>query len=220
MTKLHNRRFNELSIQLDALVDSKKPETDWLDERILEVSSDAVIEWGVKARNLLVKACGENSEHYRSFVENEAVQSFDTNYGRLKRIRAVFLAAKEDFAGGYLTSVRSLVQAEVFDSELEQSRELFKSNFNVAAAVICGTVLETTLRELCERNDLPRGKLSKMNEDLAKAGIYNRLIQKRIIALADIRNSAAHGKPEEFTSADVGSMIDEVERFVADNLTV
>jgi hypothetical protein len=55
-----------------------------------------------------------------------------------------------------------------------------------AAAVIAGTVLETALRQLC---------LDRMNADLAKAGVYNSLMQKRITALAAIRNRAAHGKP-------------------------
>ncbi len=220
MTKLHSRRFDELSTQLQSIVDSKQPYTDCLDQRTHEIESDTVIEWGVKTRNLLVKVCGQDSEHYRSFVENEKVQPFDTNYNRLMRIRAVFLAAKEDFEGGYLRSVRSLVQAEVFDSELEQSRALFEGSYDVAAAVICGTVLETTLRELCDRNGgLAHGKLNQMNADLAKAGVYNKLVQKRITTLADIRNSAAHGKPEEFTTLDVDSMIKEVERFVAEYLT-
>jgi len=53
-----------------------------------------------------------------------------------------------------------------------------------------------------------------MNADLAKAGIYNKLQQKRITALADIRNSAAHGKPEEFSEDDVKRMIEEIEQFL------
>lgn len=43
------------------------------------------------------------------------------------------------------------------------------------------------------------GKLNKMNEDLAKAGVCSPLRQKRIAALADIRNSAAHGHADKFT---------------------
>jgi hypothetical protein len=66
-----------------------------------------------------------------------------------------------------------------------------------AAAVIAGTVLETALRQLC---------LDRMNADLAKAGVYNSLMQKRITALAAIRNRAAHGKPNEFTRDDVSAM--------------
>jgi hypothetical protein len=57
-----------------------------------------------------------------------------------------------------------------------------------------------------------------MNADLAKAGIYTLLIQKRITALAQIRNDAAHGKPDQFTDADVKGMIADVERFIADYL--
>jgi hypothetical protein len=54
-----------------------------------------------------------------------------------------------------------------------------------------------------------------MNADLAKAGQYNSLVQKRITSLAAIRNSAAHGNEAEFSSADVKSMIEEVERLVS-----
>jgi hypothetical protein len=54
-----------------------------------------------------------------------------------------------------------------------------------------------------------------MNADLAKVGVYNSLMQKRILALAAIRNSVAHGKSEEFTRDDISAMIRDVERFVA-----
>ena len=136
-------------------------------------------------------------------------------FERMKRMRAVFLAAKEDFEGGYLVSFRNLVQAEVFTNELKQAEELLKSGYATAAAVIAGVVLETTLRDLCSTHDLEPGGLNRMNEDLTKAGAYNSLQQKRITALAAIRNSAAHGKADEFTAADVRSMIDDVERFLA-----
>lgn len=133
-------------------------------------------------------------------------------------MKAVFLAAREDFEGGYLSSVRTLVQAEMFDSELEQAEELLKGGYVTAAAVIAGVVLETALRELCDRSSIAHGKLDKMNADLAKAGIYSKLVQKRITTLADIRNSAAHGKPEEFTEQDVSAMLQDVCRFLTDYL--
>jgi hypothetical protein len=219
MTQLHKKRFDELSQQLQLLIDSKFPHVDSLDRRVHEIDSDALLEWSVKARNLLSKACGQDSEHYRSFVANEKFQAYDLHLEILMRLRAVFLAAKEDFEGGYLNSVRTLVQAEVFDSELEQARALFAGRYLVAAAVISGVVLETTLRELCDRHGVPHDKLDKMNADLAKAGAYNTLAQKRITALAGIRNSAAHGKPDEFSEGDVDSMIRDVERFVTEHLT-
>lgn len=58
-----------------------------------------------------------------------------------------------------------------------------------------------------------------MNADLAKAGVYGKLLQKRITALANIRNSAAHGHPGEFSADDVRDMIRDVERFVRENLS-
>ena len=61
--------------------------------------------------------------------------------------------------------------------------------------------------------------MDKMNADLAKKGVYNLLVQKRITTLAQIRNDAAHGKPDQFTEADVTSMISDVERFLADHLS-
>lgn len=87
-----------------------------------------------------------------------------------------------------------------------------------AAAVIAGVVLETTLREMCANNDIEYGKMDKMNADLAKAGQYNKLTQKQITAIADIRNSAAHGEKDKFNSDDVKRMISYVENFVAEQI--
>lgn len=183
------------------------------------IDSDAFLAWRVKAKNIIVQVCGEESQHFIAFIQAEKLSGLgDSHHGSLKRTRAVFSAAKDDFEGGYLTSIKSLVQAEVFDSELEQAGELLSSGYHLAAAVIAGVVLETGLRELCDRNGVAHGKLDKMNADLAKNGTYNKLQQKRITALADIRNSAAHGKPEEFSANDVKTMINEVEQLLAHHL--
>lgn len=182
------------------------------------IDSDLFLNWKVKVRNLLSKVCGEESQHFQQFEKKEDGIAFTTNYTTFKSLKAVFLAAKEDFEDGYLSSIRTLVQAEVFDSELEQANELFSSGYSTAAAVVAGVVLETALRELCDRNGISHGKLDKMNTDLVKAGVYNKLNQKRITALADIRNSAAHGKPDEFTDQDVSDMIRDVHQFLANHL--
>lgn len=142
-----------------------------------------------------------------------------TNYEVFRSLRAVLLAAKEDYEGGYLNKIRQLVQAEVFDSELEQAEELLNSGYITAAAVIAGVVLETGMREMCVDRGLQVGKLDKMNADLAKAGAYNKLMQKQITALADIRNSAAHGKSDQFAKDDVSSIIRDVQKILASRST-
>lgn len=182
------------------------------------VDDERLLAWKVKVKNLLVASCGNESQHYKEFREVEKIDGYESNYDAFKRMRSVFAAAMEDYKGGYLTSIKNLIQADVFDSELEQAKELLANDYKVAAAVIAGVVLETALRDLCTKGGLPHSKLDKMNADLAKAGAYNKLQQKRITALADIRNSAAHGKPAEFTDNDVTSMINDVEQFLANQL--
>lgn len=60
--------------------------------------------------------------------------------------------------------------------------------------------------------------MNTMNDSLTKAGMYNKNQKKRIIDLAGIRNSAAHGKSGEFNSENVKSMIQEVGQFLAQNM--
>ncbi len=218
MITQYKKRFSELCDQLNAVEATKRNEYDkYSNSNLIRVDNNQLLNWKVKAKNLLQAACGVESQHFKHFEENES-GSYLTSYDILLRLRAVFLAAKEDFEGGYLSSVKSLVQAEVFDSELEQARELLKSRYRGAAAVIAGVVLETALRDLCSQKAMNTGKLDKMNADLAKAGVYSVLTQKRITALADIRNNAAHGHHNNFNDEDVASMISDVERILNDHL--
>ncbi|MEC4023368.1 DUF4145 domain-containing protein [Pseudomonas fulva] len=219
MTALIARRFVELDEQLQQLQSSITTESShFTGADYQRVDSESLLNWAVKVKALFERLGTEASSQLRMFAEAEKHQGMETNVSQLKRMRAVFRATKEDFEGGYLISLRHLVQAEVFASELEQAEELLSSGYGTAAAVIAGVVLETTLRDLCTARGIDHGKLDKMNADLAKAGAYNTTQQKRITALAGIRNSAAHGKPEEFTAADVKGMIDDVERFLAAQL--
>ena len=58
-----------------------------------------------------------------------------------------------------------------------------------------------------------------MNAELAKAGVYNILVQKKITALADLRNKAAHGNWTEFNSTDVEQMLTQIRTFMADHFS-
>ena len=219
MTAVHAKRFIELTQQLEQIQATKTVRPSSLTgSSYMHIDSMLVLNWAVKVRSLLERLGTETASQLKSFVEAEKYRPMETELDRLNRLEAIFLATKEDFEGGYLVSFRSLVQAEVFTSELEQADELLSSGYATAAAVIAGVVLETTLRDMCTAHGIDHGKLDKMNAELAKAGAYHTTQQKRITALAGIRNSAAHGKPEEFTKADVRGMIDDVERFLAAQL--
>jgi len=212
------RRFDELCKQAEALEASKKMSNpQYLSGFTLEVSD--LLNWAVKVRHLLSSVCGANSQHFTQFVAAEAPSMYTTNHEIFQKLRAVLLAAKEDYEGGYLNDLKLLVQSEVFDSELEQASELLASGYIPAAAVTAGVVLEAGLREMCVDRALPIGKLDKMNADLAKAGVYTKLVQKQVTALADVRNSAAHGHYDQFSKDDVSSMIKDVQRILASRTT-
>ncbi|MEC4874031.1 DUF4145 domain-containing protein [Pseudomonas sp. NC26] len=216
MTALIGKRFVELEQQLAGLEAGVTQRQSPLTGSMMNyLDPEQLLNWSVKVTSLLERVGPEASSQLRMFVEAEKPKSMDSAFDRFKRMKAVFLAVKEDFEGGYLVSYRSLVQAEVFTSELDQAREQLSSGYKTPAAVIAGIVLETKLRDMCTALGIPLGKLDKMNADLAKAQAYNSTQQKRITAIAGVRNSAAHGKPEEFTPADVQGMIDDVERFLA-----
>jgi hypothetical protein len=65
------------------------------------VDSNAVINWKAKAKNLLVSACGEDSQHFKLFEKSER-STYSSNLDNLRRMMAVFEAARENFEGAYL----------------------------------------------------------------------------------------------------------------------
>jgi hypothetical protein len=217
MNDIFTRRFDELAKQLEGVIASRYQTRGLHDAPVTKVDHEKFLQWKVSAKNLLAKACGLESTHIEEFDKQENAAAL-TNYSKLTGLGAVFIAAKEDYAGGYLRSAKSLIQADLFGSELEQAQALLDAGYISAAAVIAGVVLETALRGLCDKAGIPHGKADKMNADLAKNGTYNCLKQKRVVALLAVRNSAAHGKTGEFTKNDVESMIPDVGGFVADYL--
>jgi hypothetical protein len=171
------------------------------------VDDQAGSQWLASSINILSRAFGKDSEHYLLF---QGCFAKGLTYSPLHRGIGVLEAAKEDLEHGYLRDLRILVAAEVFSDFLEQASMLLEAGYIGPASVVAGTVLEDNLRKLCSVNsiELPeRPKLDYMNAQLAKAEVYNKLTQKRLTAIADIRNSAAHGKWEEFTTEDVADMI-------------
>lgn len=215
MTVLMGKRFAELEEQLEGLLRGATIKTNSYDGTSEPwISPDLILNWNVKARSLMENVCGADSTHLRMYAEADVQGMYESYVDRLNRLKAIFLAAKEDFEGGYLNSLRKIVQAEVFSNELEQAEELLKTGYRTAAAVIAGVVLEAALRDVCTTHGIEHGTLNRMNDDLAKAGVYNANQKKQITSLSAIRNSAAHGKPDEFTTDQVRGMIDDVQRFL------
>jgi len=178
------------------------------------VENESVNQWGVSCLHILKRVFDEDSDHYTKFAE--LFPKFP-GYSSFKKALGILKAAKEDYESGFLFDARVLIQAEVFDDFLEQAQHLLESGYHAPAAVVAGSVLEDGIRKLCVRYSITlptKPKLDTMNADLAKAGVYNLLVQKQITALADLRNKAAHGLWTEFTVNDVEQMIIQIRAFL------
>ncbi len=136
------------------------------------------------------------------------------------RLAGIIRALRDDYEAGYMRSIEELIRADVFADFLEMADELHAKNYKDSAAVIAGSVLEEHLRKLAVANGVAietGGKPMKadtINGDLVKAAVYNKLVQKQVTAWLGIRNSAAHGKYEEYDHAQVEGLIRDVRDFM------
>ena len=172
-------------------------------------------QWLTSCLSLLGRVFGEQSAHYQRLKDQSPSYP---KWPNVDQAFGVLLAAKEDFESESLFSVKRLVEAELFDEFLEQAEHLLAAGYYQPSAVVAGAVLEDGLRKLCLIHGVTLPALPKldwMNSELAKAGVYNKLTQKRLTSLADLRNSAAHGKWTEFDKSDVESMLSDVRNFMS-----
>jgi len=211
------RRLDELLAKGAAILQTREHDfTSDEGKAYFRVYSPEVKGWGTSVLNLLQRAFGESSAHYKRFEKH--FNDYDACESSFKELLAILSAAKEDYEGGYLFNLKSLVKAEVLDDATEQAQALLDSGYKDPACVVAGISLEVAIKEIATRQGIALGKLDKMNADLCKAGVYNVAKQKQITAWADLRNKAAHGEWAEYNDADVQDMLSGVVRFMADYL--
>lgn len=89
-----------------------------------------------------------------------------------------------------LFDIKQLVQADLFDSELDVAKELLKNNFVRAAGAVAGVVLEGHLKQVCDNHALSKksGTISVLNDSLKAAGVIELSQSRQIQYLGDIRN--------------------------------
>jgi hypothetical protein len=136
-------------------------------------------------------------------------------------VAAALAAFRSDVEGGYLKTLAELIHADVFADLLGMATELQEKGYKDAAAVIAGSILEEHLRKLADssgiaptKSDGSPLKASVLNADLAKAEIYNKLEEKAVTAWLGLRNSAAHGKYDEFDETQVANLIRDIRDFM------
>ena len=138
-----------------------------------------------------------------------AFMRFLTQYNILNSVSVRFESA--------LFDIKQLVQADLFDSELDAARELANRGFLRAAGAVAGVVLEKHLGQVAETHSI---KTRKKNPTI---GDFNELLKERDILdvpsvlqiqrLAIIRNYCDHNKEREPTSEEVEELINGVAKY-------
>jgi hypothetical protein len=117
-----------------------------------------------------------------------------------------------------LFDLKEVLQADIFDSELEAAKELCKKGFLRGAGAIAGVVLEKHLGHICENHGIKSRKkhpsISDYNQ-LLKDGDVIELPKWRFIQhLGDLRNLCDHKKERDPTKDDVDELIEGVDKVI------
>ena len=160
------------------------------------------------------------SAYWKKYEEAEGSKSHD-DILLIEDFVGIAMALRADYADGYLSSVTSLIRADLFSDYFDMAEHLLTEGYKDPAAVIVGSSLETHLRKLCEKYSVdtvtkkgtPK-KADVMNADLVKAGAFSKSEQKRVTAWLGLRNEAAHGHYDQFDKTQVESVLRDVRAFI------
>lgn len=128
---------------------------------------------------------------------------------------AIVEAIKRRFVSS-LFDIKQLVQADLFDSELDGAKELLKNNFFRAAGAMAGVVLEGHLKQVCDNHGLPKksGTIGVLNDTLKAAAVIDLPQTRHIQFLGDLRNKCSHKNSAEPTTEEIDDLIQGVAKVV------
>lgn len=222
--------YNELNDKslLSAVVDQE--DIDFIKENKLATFSDKYQKWYSEAyvviEQLLVSRKEDFQKYYkiskgeyglylsRYLVESEGYdfsRSGET-YFKLFQQQYLILKSVARRLESSLYDIKQVLQADVFDSEIDSAKELLNKGFNRAAGAICGVVIEKHLSEVCNQHQIKVSKkrptIADYNELLKQNGIIDIHVWRNIQYLADIRNMCDHyNKVNEPTINDIDELI-------------
>ena len=138
------------------------------------------------------------------------IPQFQQQLGILKSVQKRFESS--------LFDIKQLLQADLFDSELDASKELNKKGFVRGAGAIAGVVLEGHLKDVCNNHKIQVKKKNPTINDLNQLLKDNEVIEtadwRKIQRLTDLRNLCDHRKESEPTTGKVSELIEGVEKVI------
>lgn len=147
--------------------------------------------------------------------EKEKVVGPDAAVPHFRQQLAILESVERRFESS-LFDIRQLVQADLFDSELEAALELHKNGFIRAAGAVAGVVLEKHLSQVSQNHNITTRKkhptISDFNDLLKKGGVLDTPTWRQIQRLGDLRNLCDHNKDRDPTEDEGQELINGVEK--------
>lgn len=115
-----------------------------------------------------------------------------------------------------LADIKGILQAELFDSEIQAAKDLLSKHHLRAAGALAGVTLEAHLSKVAENHDVTVRKkhptVSTYNQALKNAKVIDVPVWRQIQHLGDIRNLCVHSKERDPTKDEVDDLIRGVEK--------
>ena len=132
---------------------------------------------------------------------------------RFRQQLAIVKAVKKRFESS-LFDIRQLVQADLFDSELEAAKALVKNGFLRSGGALAGVVMEKHLAQVCENHGVKLRKknptIGDYNDALKTSAVIDTPVWRSNQLLGDIRNRCDHHRDAEPTREQVTDLVDGV----------
>jgi hypothetical protein len=140
----------------------------------------------------------------------EKVVGQDAAIPQFRQQLAIVEAAQARFESS-LFDIRSMVQADLLDSEVEAAEHLAKAKFLRAAGAVAGVVLERHLGQVCKDRQIALAKknptIADFNEALKAGGVVDIPQWRFIQHLADLRNICDHARTPDPTAEQVADLL-------------
>jgi hypothetical protein len=138
---------------------------------------------------------------------------------RIRHMQSVVASIPAYMAARLYDIELAVAQAYVLD-ELSEAEVLLKSRFTRAAGGIAGVLLERHLKLICDRHHptikyTKSAGISKLNDLLRNAGVYDVAQWRRVQWMGDVRNNCDHARTADPRREDVKDLIKEVRKFVS-----
>ena len=158
----------------------------------------------------LIGLVSQNAWGEYNFKPSSIVDKYEQQFNILESLLPRFSSS--------LFDIKQLVQADMFDSEIDAAKELNKKGFLRAAGAICGVVIEKHLHQDCTSRGITISKknptINDYNDLLKDNNIIDIPTWRFIQRLADIRNLCDHNKSEEPTKENIKDLIDGTSKII------